>query len=190
MPRRSGIVPTALEAWVTATQRVRSVSTASRALAGSSSVSGSGSAKRTVAPARSAWMTHGRTLASWSRRVHTTSSPGASVRPTAPAKAIVSAVIEKPKTTSEGGAPSNAPALGARGLDELVGGVRGGEHAAVVRAAPGAHPAVHGLDRAVDHLRAGRPVEPRPRRVGEAGEALAVHARRSAAWRTSSASRG
>ncbi len=57
-------MPTALEAAVTAIQRVRSVSTASTALAGSSSVSGSGSAKRTVAPARSAAISHGRTLAS------------------------------------------------------------------------------------------------------------------------------
>ncbi len=111
IPRRSGIVPTALEAWVTATQRVRSESTASTALAGSSSVSGSGSAKRTVAPLRSAWMTHGRTLASWSRRVQTTSSPGCSVRPTAPAKAMVSAVKLAPKTISPAGAPSSAPAL-------------------------------------------------------------------------------
>ena len=57
-------MPTALEAAVTATQRVRSDSTASTALAGSSSVSGSGSAKRTVTPARSAAITHGRTLES------------------------------------------------------------------------------------------------------------------------------
>ena len=50
---------------------------------------GSGSAQRTVAPARSAAITHGRTFASWSRRVTTTSSPGASVRPTAAARRIV-----------------------------------------------------------------------------------------------------
>ena len=56
-------------------------------------------------------MTHGRTLASWSRRVQTISSPGSSVRPTAPAKAIVSAVMLKPKTIWSGGAPSRAPAL-------------------------------------------------------------------------------
>src|SRR6476646_10474241 len=56
MPGRSGIVPTALEAAVTATQRVRSPRTASTALAGSSSVPCSGSAKRTRAPARAAWI--------------------------------------------------------------------------------------------------------------------------------------
>ena len=57
-------MPTALEAAVTATHLVRSESTASTALAGSSSVSASGSAKRTVTPARSAAITHGRTLES------------------------------------------------------------------------------------------------------------------------------
>jgi hypothetical protein len=77
-----------------------------------------------------------------------------------------------------------------RRRDELVGRVRRREHAAVVGAAPGAHPRVHRLDRRVDHLRAGRAVEPRPARAGEAGEALAVHSMRPAASRTSSASWG
>ena len=65
MPGRSGIVPTALEAAVTATQRVRSERCSSTAAAGSASVARSGgSAKRTVAPARSAAMSHGATFAS------------------------------------------------------------------------------------------------------------------------------
>ena len=184
------MVPTALEAWVTATQRVRSDSTASTALAGSSSVSPCGSAKRTVAPARSAWMTHGRTLASWSRRVQTISSPGASVRPTAPAKAIVSAVMLKPKTISPGGRAEQRAGARARGRDELVGGVRRREGAAVVGAATGSHPRVHRLDRRVDHLGARRPVEPRPAGGREPGEALAVHVICSAAESTSSLSWG
>ena len=58
------MVPTALEAAVTATQRVRGDSTASTAAAGSSRVSRSGSAKRTSTPARAAAMSHGATLAS------------------------------------------------------------------------------------------------------------------------------
>src|SRR5215211_5881080 len=106
----SGTVPHALDAAVTATQRVRSDSTASTAAAGSASVSPSGSAQRTVAPARSAAITHGRTLASWSSRVTTTSSPGASVRPTAADSRIVIAVIEGPNATSSGRAPSSRPA--------------------------------------------------------------------------------
>jgi hypothetical protein len=91
---------------VTATHFVRSESTASTALAGSSSVPGSGSAKRTVAPARSAAISHGRTLASWSSRVQTISSPGASARPAAAEKLIVSAVMLGPNATPRGSAPS------------------------------------------------------------------------------------
>ncbi len=104
-------MPTALDAAVTATYRVRSVSTASTAAAGSSSVSGSGSAKRTVAPARAAASSHGATLASWSSRVHTISSPGRSVRPAAAAKRIVRSVMLGPKTTPCGSAPSSVATL-------------------------------------------------------------------------------
>src|SRR5829696_10318904 len=96
----SGTVPVAFDAAVTATQRVRSDSTASTAETGSASVSRSGFAQRTVAPARSAAITHGRTLASWSSRVTTTSWPGASVRPTAADSRIVIAVIDGPNATS------------------------------------------------------------------------------------------
>ena len=105
IPSSSGTVPVAFDAAVTATQRVRSESTASIADAGSASVSRSGSAQRTVAPARSAAITHGRTLASWSRRVTTTSSPGPSVRPTAAESRIVIAVIDGPKATPASSAP-------------------------------------------------------------------------------------
>ena len=44
-------------------------------------------------------MSHGATLASWSRRVQTISSPGCSARHAAAVKRIVSAVIDDPKTT-------------------------------------------------------------------------------------------
>ena len=76
---------------------VRSDSTASTAEAGSSSVPSVGSAKRTVTPARSAAITHGRTLESWSRREQTISSPGSSARTTVAAKRIVVAVNDGPK---------------------------------------------------------------------------------------------
>src|SRR4051795_12994042 len=111
MARTSGTVPTALLAAVTATQRVRSDSTAVTALSGSSSVSGSGSANRTVAPARSAAISHGPTFASWSRRVQTISSPGSSARPAAAANFSVSDVMLGPKTTPCGSAPSSAPTV-------------------------------------------------------------------------------
>ena len=104
-------MPTALEAAVTATYRVRSLRTSATAAAGSSSVSGSGSAKRTVAWARAAASSHGATLASWSRRVHTISSPGWSVRPAAAAKRIVRSVMLGPNTTPCGSPPSSVPTL-------------------------------------------------------------------------------
>src|SRR4051794_11246441 len=111
MARTSGTVPTALLAAVTATQRVRSDSPAETALTGSSSVSESGSANRTVAPARSAAISHGPTFASWSRRVQTISSPGSSARPAAAANFSVSDVMLGPKTTPCGSAPSSAPTV-------------------------------------------------------------------------------
>src|SRR4051794_40412548 len=110
IPGRSGTAPTALDAAVTAIQRVRSDNTASTADAGRSSVSRSGSAKRTVAPARSAAINHGATLPSWSSRVQTISSPGSSVRPIAAANASVSVVMLGPKTTPRGSPPTNRPA--------------------------------------------------------------------------------
>jgi hypothetical protein len=57
---------------------------------------------------------------------------------------------------------------------QLVGVVRGREEAAVVGVVAGAHELGHGLDRAVDHLGAGRAVEPRPA-VAQPREAVAVH---------------
>src|SRR3954452_5699841 len=111
MARTSGTVPTALLAAVIATQRVRSDSTAETALSGSSSVSGSGSANRTVASARSAAISHGPTFASWSRRVQTISSPGSSARPAAAANFSVSDVMFGPNTTPRASAPSKAPTV-------------------------------------------------------------------------------
>ena len=75
MARTSGRLPMALDAAVTATTRVRSPITSSKRCAGSSPVSVSNSAQRTVAPARWAAMTQGRMLASWSSEVTTISSP-------------------------------------------------------------------------------------------------------------------
>jgi hypothetical protein len=72
----------------------------------------------------------------------------------------------------------------ARGGDELVGVPGRREQAAVVGVMAGAHPVVHGLDRRVDHLGAGGPVQARPA-VAQSGEALAVHV---ATFRSSSRS--
>ena len=73
--RTSGRVPTALLAAVTATSLVRRVMSWSYCQTGSSQVSMSISAQRTTAPADFAAAIHGRTFASWSRRLTTISSP-------------------------------------------------------------------------------------------------------------------
>ena len=72
--------------------------------------SGSGSAKRIAPPLRSAWMTHGRTLASWSRRVTTTSSPGSQRAPDRPREGHRQRRHVGTEDDLGGGAPSNAPA--------------------------------------------------------------------------------
>ena len=107
MPGRSGIVPTALEAAVTATQRVRGDSTASTAAAGSSRVSRSGSAKRTSTPGAGGGDEPRRDV-----RVVVQARADDLVarlqRPAAAAeKRMVSAVIEGPKTTPSAPAPSS-----------------------------------------------------------------------------------
>ena len=82
----SGTVPMALLPAVTATSRVRSPTRSANWPAGSSPVAGSNSAQRTVAPAASAACTQGRTLASWSSRETTTSSPGRQPAPSVRAR--------------------------------------------------------------------------------------------------------
>jgi hypothetical protein len=101
-------VPIRFDAPVTATRRVRSVSTSATSSAVSSPVSRSNAAQRTVAPAASAAITHGRMLASWSSRVTTTSSPGPHPADSARATSNVSAVALRPKTTPRGSAPSRS----------------------------------------------------------------------------------
>ncbi len=81
----SGRVPMMLLAAVTATSLVRFPISRAYCPAGSSPVTGSTSAQRTSAPARPAAWTHGRTLASWSSRDTTTSSPGRQVSASAAA---------------------------------------------------------------------------------------------------------
>src|ERR1700761_6328936 len=73
-----------LLAAVTATSRVRSLTSETYCSAGSSPVDMSTSAHRTVTPARAAACSQGRTLASWSSRETTISSPGCQV----PAKGL------------------------------------------------------------------------------------------------------
>ncbi len=101
----SGIVPMRLDPAVRATRRVRSDSTADRASVVSSPSAGSKSTHRTTAAARSAACTHGRTFASWSSRVTTTSSPGAQVLASALETSYVRAVIDRPWTMPRGCAP-------------------------------------------------------------------------------------
>jgi hypothetical protein len=62
----------------------------------------------------------------------------------------------------------------ARLRDHLVGGLRGREDPALVGVAARAREGGHGLDRRVEHLRAGRPVQAGPA-VVQSGETVAVH---------------
>ena len=158
--RTSGRVPIALEAAVTATRRVRSDRTRSTAAAGSSPVSASKSATRTVAPARSAASRHGRTLASWSSDVTTTSSPGAQVREMASAKWKVSVVMFGPRTTPSGVPPTQVRDRRPGVRDDLAARARRGERAALVGHG-GAQRVGDRLDDGGGHLRAGRAVERR-----------------------------
>ena len=63
---------------------------------------GSKSTHRTTAPAAAAASTHGRTLASWSSRVTTTSSPGRQCDDRVRDRSKVRAVMLRPKITSSG----------------------------------------------------------------------------------------
>src|SRR4051794_19965484 len=108
MADRSGMVPIRLEAPVTATSLVAGLVTRSIWPGTSSPVSGSKSAKRTVAPTDSAASTQVRTLASWSSRVTTTSSPGPQSLARVRARSRVSWVMLRPKTMPSGSAPSRS----------------------------------------------------------------------------------
>jgi hypothetical protein len=101
-------VPIRLDAPVTATSLVRSVTTSATSSAVSSAVAGSNAAHRTVAPAASAAYTQGRMLASWSSRVTTTSSPGPQPAASVRARSKLSWVALRPKTTPRGSAPSRS----------------------------------------------------------------------------------
>ena len=159
---RSGIVPSRLEAPVTATQRVRS-STRSVTAAGSRRpVAGSNGARTCSAPDWSQARRHGVTLASWSSRVPTTRSPGRSVAATARVNASVSVVMLAPKATPPAGAPSSCGDACPGALEQSVAGIGSGERAAGVGVVAARRPRGHRLDRPVDHLRARRPVEPGP----------------------------
>jgi hypothetical protein len=76
MVATSGRLPSRFDAAVSATTRVLGVSTRATSAGVRTPVAGSKSAQWTVAPTAVAACTHGRTFASWSRRVTTTSSPG------------------------------------------------------------------------------------------------------------------
>jgi hypothetical protein len=71
-------------------------------------VAGSNSAHRSRAPTASAASTHGRTLASWSSEVTTTSSPGSQVAASVRATSKVIWVMLRPKTTPAGSACSRS----------------------------------------------------------------------------------
>ena len=96
MDRTSGMVPMTLDEPVTATHRVAGPTRLVTASAASRPPAGSNSAMRTTAPESRAASSHGATLASWSRVVHTISSPGPNPWATALVRAIMLAVVLGP----------------------------------------------------------------------------------------------
>ena len=88
---------------------------------------------------------------------------------------------------AHGSPPSSVAHRRAGGLDQLVGLVRLLELPAVVGLGAGPHPVRHRLDGAVDDLAAGRPVEPGPA-LAQRGEAIAVHRSETSCARSMSCS--
>ena len=103
-------MPTALDASVNATSFVRGDSAASKDATSIVTSSSWTSTHRTVAPASAAASTHGRTFASWSNRVTTTSSPGSSVFANDRDTWSSRLVAFGPKTISSGSAPVKSAA--------------------------------------------------------------------------------
>ena len=110
MRAASGIEPTAFEASVKATTRVRSPISASRASMSSVTSSARMGALRTTRPWSCATSSQGDTLASWSSAVTTISSPGSSVRATACASRKLSVVMLAPNAIPSGSPPVNSAA--------------------------------------------------------------------------------
>ena len=106
----SGIEPTAFEASVNATTRVRSPISSSSASRSSVTSSARSGAVRTTRSWSSATSSHGDTFASWSSAVTTISSPGLSVRATACASWKLSVVMFAPNAIPSGSAPVNSAA--------------------------------------------------------------------------------
>ena len=153
-PARSGTVPIALDAAVTATHLVRSLKhrlDGARRAAPASPRSRLGEAHASRPPARPRSPTGAR----WSRgpgACRRSRRPARSARTTVAAKRIVSAVNDGPKTTPSGSPPSSV-AHAAR-VDSTSSSVS----CACLNTPPwlacaaGAHPVRHRLDRAVDDL--------------------------------------
>ena len=106
----SGIDPTAFEASVNATTRVRSPMSSSSASRSSVTSSARSGAVRTTRSWSSATSSQGETFASWSSAVTTISSPGSSVRATACASWKLSVVMFAPNAMPSGSAPVKSAA--------------------------------------------------------------------------------
>ena len=125
-------VPAPFDAQPNAATRVRSVSSAANASGSTTQTSGSIATWRTVTPRSSAASSHGATLASWSRPVTSTSSPGPSSRKSVREACIVSVVMFAPKTISPAWAPRNSAACARASSRISPGRDRGHERAAQV----------------------------------------------------------
>ena len=109
------MVPTALEAWVTATSFVRCPIAASiESISSPQPDSGSKSTQRTVIPRSAAAMVHGVMLASWSSLVTTISSPSTHVRDNARLTENVKLVMFWPNAISSGDVAPKRSAIALR----------------------------------------------------------------------------
>ena len=171
----SGIVPSAFDAPVIVTHRVVGPIRSTTVSTDSRPVPVSNGARTTLAPASRAARRHGVMLESCSRRVESTSSPGANVRPTARVNARISVVLFGPKTMPSASAPRKRGHGPAGRPHHLAGRDARREPAAAVRVGAAAQVVAHRGDRGVHHLRAGGAVEPGPPVID--GRKAIAHAR-------------
>ena len=130
----SGIEPTALEARVKATTRVRSpMSSSSASRSSVTSSARSGAVRTTSSWSFAATSSQGETFASWSSAVTTISSPGSSVRATAWASWKFSVVMFAPNAMPSSSAPMKSAAAARPRSITSSDCARGGEGPAEVR---------------------------------------------------------
>ena len=164
MGARSGVDPSRFDAPGRVTHLVRSSISSITLAGGNCPVAGSNGASTCSAPAPSAARRHGVMLASWSSRVPTIRSPGLQRRADRPRHGERQRRHVGAEADAVGVGPEELPDRGTCAVHQSLAFLGGGERSAVGCSVATGHPLAHRGDRRVDHLRAGRPVEPRPLR--------------------------